>query len=98
MSISTLCPSSTPVSDDGTMNPPYPRSDGPRRRTFTPDQKLAHLTAYEQACRQQQGGAYLRRQGLYSSLITRMAQTARCRCLGGKETRSGGREAEQGSG
>lgn len=85
MSISTLCPSSTPVSDDGTMNPPYPRSDGPRRRTFTPDQKLAHLTAYEEACRQQQGGAYLRREGLYSSLITEWRRLRDAGVLEGKK-------------
>uniref|UniRef100_UPI004049AF25 IS3 family transposase n=1 Tax=Brachybacterium sp. GPGPB12 TaxID=3023517 RepID=UPI004049AF25 len=52
------------------MSTPHPRADGPRRRRFTPEQKLAHLAAYEEACEQQQGGAYLRREGLYSSLIT----------------------------
>ena len=56
--------------DDGVMSTSHPRADGPRRRTFTPQQKLAHLEAYEQARQQQQGGAYLRREGLYSSLIT----------------------------
>ena len=52
------------------MSSSHPRADGPRRRRFTPEQKLAHLAAYEEACEQQQGGAYLRREGLYSSLIT----------------------------
>lgn len=48
-----------------------PRGDGPRRRrAFTAAEKLAHLTAYEQAVEAGQGGAYLRREGLYSSLIT----------------------------
>lgn len=70
MTISTLSSSSSSISDDGAMNTPHPRADGPRRRTFTPQQKLAHLAAYEEACRRQQGGAYLRQQGLYSSLIT----------------------------
>src|SRR5690625_6346337 len=85
MSISTLSPTSTPIGDDGTMNPRHPRADGPRRRTFTPDQKLAHLTAYEQACRQQQGGAYLRREGLYSSLITEWRRLRDAGVLEGKK-------------
>ena len=85
MSISTLSPTSTPIGDDGTMNPRHPRADGPRRRTFTPDQKLAHLTAYEEACRQQQGGAYLRREGLYSSLITEWRRLRDAGVLEGKK-------------
>ena len=85
MSISTLSPTSTPIGDDGTMNPRHPRADGPRRRTFTPDQKLAHLTAYEEACRQQQGGAYLRREGLYSSLITEWRRLRDAGVLDGKK-------------
>jgi len=31
---------------------------------------LQHLAAYDAACREAQGGAYLRREGLYSSQIT----------------------------
>src|SRR5690625_1043926 len=58
------------LADDGVMSSSHPRADRPRRRSFTPEQKLAHLAAYEQACAQRQGGAYLRREGLYSSLIT----------------------------
>ena len=38
------------------MSSSHPRADGPRRRRFTPEQKLAHLAAYEEACEQQQGG------------------------------------------
>jgi transposase len=41
-----------------------------RRRSFTPSQKLKYLAAYEVACETGQGGAYLRREGLYSSLIS----------------------------
>lgn len=53
------------------MNASQPRSGGPsRRRSFTPAQKLDHLSAYEAACTQDTGGAYLRREGLYSSQIT----------------------------
>lgn len=45
--------------------------DGPiRRRSFTPSQKLKYLAAYEVAGETGQGGAYLRREGLYSSLIS----------------------------
>ncbi|GAA4491453.1 hypothetical protein GCM10023094_55870 [Rhodococcus olei] len=57
--------------DNAPMDSSHPRSDGPhRRRTFTPADKLAHLAAYEQACESNGGGAYLRREGLYSSLIS----------------------------
>ncbi|MFZ1412872.1 MAG: hypothetical protein WAS07_15590 [Micropruina sp.] len=45
--------------------------DGPaRRRSFTPAQKLKYLSEYETACETGQGGAFLRRHGLYSSLIS----------------------------
>ncbi len=49
---------------------PGPRVDRPLRRSFTSRQKLAHLTAYEAACLRQQGGGYLRSEGLFSSQIT----------------------------
>lgn len=49
----------------------HPRAGGPqRRRRFTAAEKLAHLIGYEHACQDGQGGAYLRREGLYSSLIS----------------------------
>ncbi len=58
-----------PVVDDGAMS--GPRAGGPRpRRTFTPAQKSQHVAAYDQACQSGQGGAYLRREGLYSSQMT----------------------------
>lgn len=48
-----------------------PRAGGPsRRRTYTPTDKLAHLTTYEVACESSQCGAYLRAEGLYSSQVT----------------------------
>jgi transposase len=57
--------------DNERMDSPHPRSDGPRRRrAFTAADKLAHLSAYEAACEQGDGGGYLRREGLYSSLIS----------------------------
>ena len=71
MSSSTFPSPLSAVADDGVMSNPRPRAGGPsRRRSFTPEQKLAHLAAYETACQQQQGGAYLRREGLYSSLMS----------------------------
>ena len=58
------------VNDNERMDPTHPRADGPgRRRAFAASEKLAHLKAYEQACEHGDGGAYLRREGLYSSLI-----------------------------
>lgn len=48
-----------------------PRAGGPKpRRTFSAAQKLEHLSAYDVACKSGQGGAYLRREGLYSSQVT----------------------------
>jgi transposase len=48
-----------------------PRAGGPKpRRTFSPAEKLAHLAAYDLAVQSGQGGAYLRREGLYSSQVT----------------------------
>jgi transposase-like protein len=59
------------VTDDEAMTRSHPRAGGPqRRRSFTPVEKLDHLNGYEQACQDGQGGAYLRREGLYSSQIT----------------------------
>lgn len=53
------------------MESDHPAAGGPRRRVFTAAEKLAHLEAYEAACAQPGGGgAYLRREGLYSSLIS----------------------------
>jgi transposase len=68
MSSSVLVPV---VVDDGSMSGSQPRAGGPsRRRTFTPSEKLTFLAAYDEACRDGQGGAYLRREGLYSSQVT----------------------------
>lgn len=61
----------------------HPRAGGPvRRRSFTPEQKLA---AYEKACQENQGGAYLRREGLYSSLISEWRRLRDAGVLEGKE-------------
>ena len=61
------------IEDNVRMDPSRPRADGPqRRRAFRAADKLAHLTAYEQARESNGGGAYLHREGLYSSLISRI--------------------------
>ena len=85
MSSSTFAPPLSAVTDDGGMSSSSPRAGGPsRRRSFTPEQKLAHLAAYEQACQEQQGGAYLRREGLYSSLISEWRRLRDAGVLEGK--------------
>ena len=85
MSSSTFAPPLSAVTDDGGMSSSSPRAGGPsRRRSFTPAQKLAHLAAYEAACEQQQGGAYLRREGLYSSLISEWRRLRDAGVLEGK--------------
>jgi hypothetical protein len=66
------------VRDDSLMksSSPGPRSGGPTpRRSITPAQKLDHLAAYEDAILRNEGGAYLREQGIYSSQITECANS-----------------------
>jgi len=59
--------------------------EGPtRRRSFTPGQKLKYLSEYEVACETGEGGAYLRRQGLYSSLISEWRKQRDAGLLEGK--------------
>lgn len=72
------------IADDGGMN--SPRAGGPsRRRSFTAALKLRHLQEYESACESGQGGAYLRREGLYSSLISEWRRLRDAGLLEGKE-------------
>ena len=94
MSSSTL----TRVHDDGGMDASQPRLGGPtRRRSFTPAQKLDHVAAYEAALSQGGGGAYLRREGLYSSQITEWRRLRDAGVLAGKSAgaRVGRPSAEQ---
>jgi transposase len=73
------------VNDNEQMDPTHPRADGPRRRrAFSATDKLAHLSAYEQACDDGNGGAYLRREGLYSSLISEWRKQRDAGVLAGK--------------
>jgi transposase len=82
MSSSVLAPV---VVDDGSVSGSQPRAGGPsRRRTFTPSEKLKFLTAYDEACRDGQGGAYLRREGLYSSQVTEWRKLRDAGVLGGR--------------
>jgi transposase len=72
--------------DNEPMASQHPRSDGPRRRrAFTPSEKLAHLEACEAACEQHDGGRYLRREGLYSSLISEWRKQRDAGVLVGKK-------------
>ncbi|MDP9406764.1 MAG: transposase [Actinomycetota bacterium] len=50
--------------DDGLVTP---RADRPRRRSFTPEYKLAILAEYDGLTEPGEKGALLRREGLYSS-------------------------------
>lgn len=78
-------PSLTAVREDSSMSNPGPRAGGPsRRRSFTPRQKLDHLAAYESACQSNEGGAYLRREGLYSSQMTEWRKLRDAGVLEGK--------------
>lgn len=82
MTISSM----VPVKDNVRMDSSHPRADGPgRRRVFSAADKLAHLTAYEQACQSNGGGAYLRREGLYSSLISEWRKQRDAGVLDGKK-------------
>jgi transposase len=54
------------VTDDGAMGP---RSQQPRRRSFTAEYKLAMIAEYDAATEPGAKGALLRREGLYSSHI-----------------------------
>ncbi len=74
------------VNHNGPMDSTHPRADGPRRRrAFTAADKLAYLHAYEQACEHGEGGAYLRREGLYSSLISEWRKQRDAGVLAGKQ-------------
>lgn len=74
------------VRQDGFMSTPGPRAGGPTpRRSFTPAQKLEFLAQYEDACTRQEGGAFLREQGLYSSQITEWRKQRDAGVLQGKK-------------
>ena len=62
-----------------------PRAGGPRsRRSFSPGRKLELLAGYEQAVAAGEGGAFLRREGLYSSLMSEWRRARDAGLLQGK--------------
>lgn len=73
------------VRQDGSMSSSGPRAGGPTpRRSFTPAQKLEFLAQYEDACTRQEGGAYLREHGLYTSHVTEWRKLRDAGVLQGK--------------
>jgi transposase len=76
----------TALREDARMNKPGPRAGGPTsRRSFTSAQKLDHIAAYEAAMQKGDGGAYLRANGLYSSLICEWRRQRDAGVLAGKK-------------
>ncbi|MHA7156218.1 IS3 family transposase [Arthrobacter sp. TMN-50] len=74
------------VSSSSSSSSSGPRAGGPRpRRSFTPVQKLEFLAGYEKACESGEGGAFLRREGLYSSQITEWRRLRDAGVLAGKK-------------
>lgn len=79
------------VFEDGLVSSPDgsarrgPRADRPRpRRSFTPAQKLAYVQGYELARQVGDGEGYLRREGLYSSLMSEWRRARDGGLLAGK--------------
>lgn len=88
--IVTVTTPSTMFDDEGVSSPgPTPRR-GPRadarrpRRSFTPAQKQAYLEGYDNARAVGNGEAYLRREGLYSSLVSEWRRARDAGLLQGK--------------
>lgn len=73
------------VADDGVVAAPSNPAGRARRRTFTPTQKLKYLSEYEAACETGQGNAYLRGEGLYSSLMTEWRRLRDAGVLDGRD-------------
>jgi transposase len=71
------------VRHDGVMAK-QPRADRPRRRSFSPAEKLRLLAGYEAAVQAGGGNAFLRENGLYSSLISEWRRTRDAGLLRGK--------------
>ena len=67
--MSTTTMTAAAVTDDGAMTPDGPRSDRPRRRSWTRAEKLEHVSAYRAAREVGNGNGYLREHGIYSSSI-----------------------------
>ena len=80
LTINTLDPL---VGDDGDMAK-KPRTDRRRRRSFSPAENLRLLAGYETATESGTGNAFLRENGLYSSLISEWRRTRDAGLLSGK--------------
>lgn len=74
----------SPVADNGVMTNQQP-SNKPRRRVISPAQKLEYLAGYDHAIQTQEGGAYLRSHGLYSSQIAEWRKQRDAGILEGKQ-------------
>jgi len=72
------------ATDDGVVPAPSSPDRPARRRSFTPGQKLKYLAEYETACETGGGNAYLRGEGLYSSLISEWRRQRDAGLLDGK--------------
>jgi transposase len=76
----------TVLREDARMTKPGPRAGGPTaRRSFSSAQKLEHIAAYEAAMTKGDGGAYLRANGLYSSLMCEWRRQRDAGVLAGKK-------------
>ena len=76
----------TVLHEDARMSKPGPHAGGPTsRRSFTSAQKLDHIAAYEAAMQKGDGGAYLRANGLYSSLMCEWRRQRDAGVLAGKK-------------
>ena len=74
-----------PVATDNGVVAAASSPDGPtRRRSWTPSQKMMYLTEYEAARETGEGGAYLRRVGIHSSLISEWRKQRDAGILQGK--------------
>ncbi len=80
MTITDHSQGASALGDDGAMGP---RSDSPRRRTFTAQYKLATLSEYDSAPDGASRGALLRREGLYSSHIAEWRRARKAGALTG---------------
>jgi len=76
----------TGLREDARMSKPGPRAGGPTsRRSLTSAQKLDHIAAYEAAMQKGDGGAYLRANGLYSTLMCEWRRQRDAGVLAGKK-------------
>ncbi len=75
------------VADDGAVSVSSgPRADRPRRRTFTPQYKLAIVAEYDRLTEPGARGALLRREGLYHSHLIEWRRARDAGTLAGPPT------------